>query len=112
MDAYRNRVDHGWSDDPKENAYLIRKGHAEGKKVVSRSQFYKVHDDYKKAQDNILQKRNNLGTKSSIMNDMSIKIEKKLKDKQSLTPREQEFKDKYPKLFESACLDLYETCSK
>ena len=31
-DAYRKTHDYGYSDDPKENADLIRKGHSEGKK--------------------------------------------------------------------------------
>ena len=109
-DTYRKTHDYGYSDDPKANADIIREGHAKGKKVVSRSQHDKVFDNYMKAQDNIRKKLHNIGTKSNIMDDMKKKINKKLKDNQTLTPREQEFKDKYPKLFESACLDLYEAC--
>ena len=85
---------------------VIRKG----KKVVSSSQYRKVRDDYEKSQESIHKKIRNLGINSAIMHDMRKKIEKKLKGNQSLTPSEQKFKDKYPKLFESACLDLYEAC--
>ena len=109
-DTYRKTHNYGFSDDPKENVDLIRQGHAEGKKVVSRSQYNKVYDNYNRTQGNIERKLHNIGTKSNIMNDMKEKINKKLKDNQSLTPREREFKNKYPKLFESACLDLYEAC--